>query len=50
MFDNLEVLLEEGKVLGRLRPDFVACSQLLRQVVHLAQQLTAAGQPGEIAI
>jgi hypothetical protein len=36
--DTLEVLLEEGKVLGRLRPDLAACGQLLRQVIQTAQQ------------
>jgi hypothetical protein len=39
VLDNLEVLLEAGKVLGRLQPDFVAYSQLLRQVVQTAQQI-----------
>src|SRR5258708_6819929 len=32
VLDNLEVLLEEGEMLGRLRPGFEAYAQLLRRV------------------
>lgn len=38
VLDNLEVLLEEGKVLGRLRPGFEAYRHLLRQVAETAHQ------------
>src|SRR3989449_4737467 len=36
VLDNLEVLLEEGEVLGRLRPGFEAYGHLLRQVAQTA--------------
>jgi len=38
VLDNLEVLLEEGEVLGRLRPGFEAYGPLLRQVTETAHQ------------
>src|SRR6266436_1990283 len=38
VLDNLEVLLEEGNVLGRLRPGFEAYGHLLRQVAQTAHQ------------
>src|SRR2546426_2936212 len=38
VLDNLEVLLEEGEVLGRLRPGFEAYGHLLRQVAQTAHQ------------
>src|SRR6266699_680736 len=38
VLDNLEVLLEEGEMLGRLRPGFEAYGQLLRQVAQTAHQ------------
>src|SRR3989442_4750295 len=38
VLDNLEVLLEEGNVLGRLRPGFEAYEHLLRQVAQTAHQ------------
>jgi WD40 repeat protein/transcriptional regulator with XRE-family HTH domain len=38
VLDNLEVLLEEGDVLGRLRPGFEAYEHLLRQVAQTAHQ------------
>jgi len=38
VLDNLEVLLEEGNVLGRLRPGFEAYEPLLRQVAQTAHQ------------
>ena len=38
VLDNLEVLLEEGEVLGRLRPGFEAYGQLLRRLCETAHQ------------
>src|SRR3989442_94493 len=38
VLDNLEVLLEEGDVLGRLRPGFEAYEHLLRQMAQTAHQ------------
>src|SRR5258708_18714650 len=38
VLDNLEVLLEEGDVLGRLRPGFEAYGHLLRQVTQTGHQ------------
>jgi len=38
VLDNLEVLLEEGEALGRLRPGFEAYEHLLRQVAQTAHQ------------
>src|SRR5207244_5643531 len=38
VLDNLEVLLEEGDVLGRLRPGFEAYGHLLRQVAQTGHQ------------
>src|SRR5260370_33174341 len=38
VLDNLEVLLEAGEVLGRLRPGFEAYGHLLRQVAQTAHQ------------
>ena len=38
VLDGLEVLLEEGEALGRLRPGFEAYGQLLRQVAETAHQ------------
>ncbi len=38
VLDNLEVLLEAGEVLGRLRPGFEAYEPLLRQVAQTAHQ------------
>src|SRR2546426_7668650 len=38
VFDNLEVLLEEGDMLGRLRPGFEAYGHLLRQVAQTTHQ------------
>src|SRR5256884_7133861 len=38
VLDNLEVLLEEGEVLGRLRPGFEAYGHLLRQVAQTGHQ------------
>src|SRR5205807_476208 len=38
VLDNLEVLLEAGDVLGRLRPGFEAYGHLLRQVAQTAHQ------------
>src|SRR2546425_5568442 len=50
--DNLEVLLEEGEVLGRLRPGFEAYGHLLRQVAQTAHQscllLTSREKPGAL--
>src|SRR5205814_1751589 len=38
VLDNLEVLLEEGEVLGRLRPGFEAYGHLLRRVAETTHQ------------
>lgn len=38
VLDNLEVQLEEGKVLEGLRSGLLACGQLLRRLDHLTQQ------------
>src|SRR5256884_7644126 len=38
VLDNLEVLLEEGEVLGRLRPGFEAYGHLLRRVAENTHQ------------
>src|SRR5712692_8377121 len=50
--DNLEVLLEEGDVLGRLRPGFGAYGHLLRQVAQTAHQscplLTSREKPAAL--
>jgi WD40 repeat protein/transcriptional regulator with XRE-family HTH domain len=52
VLDNLEVLLEEGEVLGRLRPGFEAYGQLLRQVAQTAHQscllLTSREKPATL--
>src|SRR2546426_6599712 len=50
--DNLAVLLEEGHVLGRLRPGFEAYGHLLRQVAKTAHQscllLTSREKPAAL--
>ncbi len=38
VLDNLEVLLEEGEVLGRLRPGFEAYGHLLRRLSEMTHQ------------
>src|SRR5256884_6348520 len=38
VLDNLEVLLEEGEALGRLRPGYEGYGQLLEQVGHTGHQ------------
>src|SRR5260370_17082593 len=38
VLDNLEVLLEAGEALGRLRPGFEAYGHLLRQVAETAHE------------
>src|SRR6266478_1047849 len=38
VLDNLEVLLEEGEALGRLRPGYEGYGQLLEQVAHTDHQ------------
>src|SRR5438105_5829304 len=38
VLDNLEVLLEEGEALGRLRPGYEGYGQLLEQVAHTGHQ------------
>src|SRR2546425_5244363 len=52
VLDNLEVLLEEGEVLGRLRPGFEAYGHLLRQVAQTAHQscllLTSREKPAAL--
>jgi len=52
VLDNLEVLLEEGDVLGRLRPGFEAYGQLLRQVTQTGHQscllLTSREKPAAL--
>src|SRR6266852_4466549 len=52
VLDNLEVLLEEGEVLGRLRPGFEAYEPLLRQVAQTAHQscllLTSREKPAAL--
>src|SRR6266581_3487783 len=52
VLDNLEVLLEEGEVLGRLRPGFEAYGRLLRQVAQTGHQscllLTSREKPAEL--
>src|SRR2546428_571700 len=52
VLDNLEVLLEEGNVLGRLRPGFEAYGHLLRQVAQTAHQscllLTSREKPAAL--
>src|SRR2546422_5263699 len=52
VLDNLEVLLEEGDVLGRLRPGFEAYGHLLRQVAQTAHQscllLTSREKPAAL--
>src|SRR2546426_1497506 len=52
VLDNLEVLLEEGEVLGRLRPGFEAYGHLLRQVAKTAHQscllLTSREKPAAL--
>lgn len=52
VLDNLEVLLEEGDVLGRLRPDFEAYGQLLWQVAETTHQscllLTSREKPAAL--
>src|SRR5258708_6276536 len=52
VLDNVEVLLEEGEVLGRLRPGFEAYGQLLRQVAQTAHQscllLTSREKPAAL--
>src|SRR6266699_3785783 len=52
VLDNLESLLSEGEVLGRLRPGFEAYGRLLRQVAQTAHQscllLTRREKPAEL--
>jgi transcriptional regulator with XRE-family HTH domain len=52
VLDNLEVLLEEGDVLGRLRPGFEAYGHLLRQVTQTGHQscllLTSREKPAAL--
>ncbi len=52
VLDNLEVLLEAGEVLGRLRPGFEAYGHLLRQVAQTAHQscllLTSREKPAAL--
>src|SRR5258707_8304130 len=52
VLDNLEVLLEEGDVLGRLRPGFEAYGHLLRQVTQTDHQscllLTSREKPAAL--
>ncbi len=52
VLDNLEVLLEAGEVLGRLRPGYEGYGQLLRQVPQTAHQscllLTSWEQPAAL--
>src|SRR5256884_4233152 len=52
VLDNLEVLLEAGDVLGRLRPGFEAYGHLLRQVAQTAHQscllLTSREKPARL--
>src|SRR5437588_6829708 len=52
VLDNLEVLLEEGEVLGRLRPGFEAYGHLLRRVAETAHQsclmLTSREKPAAL--
>jgi WD40 repeat protein/transcriptional regulator with XRE-family HTH domain len=52
VLDNLEVLLEEGEVLGRLRPGFEAYEHLLRQVAETAHRscllLTSREKPAAL--
>src|SRR5258708_6388009 len=52
VLDNLEVLLEEGDVLGRLRPGFEAYGHLLRQVTQPGHQscllLTSREKPASL--
>ncbi len=52
VLDNLEVLLEAGEVLGRLRPGFEAYEHLLRQVAETAHQscllLTSREKPAAL--
>ncbi len=52
MLDNLEVLLEEGDVLGRLRPGFEAYGHLLRRLSETGHQscllLTSREKPAEL--
>ena len=52
VLDNLESLLSEGEVLGRLRPGFEAYGRLLRQVAQTAHQscllLTSREKPAEL--
>ncbi|HEX6557448.1 MAG TPA: NB-ARC domain-containing protein, partial [Ktedonobacteraceae bacterium] len=52
VLDNLEVLLSEGEVLGRLRPGYEGYGQLLRQVAETAHQscllLTSREKPAAL--
>ncbi len=52
VLDNLEVLLEAGEALGRLRPGFEAYGHLLRQVAQTAHQscllLTSREKPAAL--
>src|SRR3989454_6821829 len=52
VLDNLESLLEEGDIKGRLRPGFEAYGRLLRQVAQTAHQscllLTSRENPAEL--
>src|SRR6266852_7296509 len=52
VLDNLEVLLEEGEVLGRLHPGFEAYGHLLRQMAQTAHQscllLTSREKPAAL--
>jgi len=52
VLDNLEVLLEEGEALGRLRPGYEGYGQLLEQVAHTEHQscllLTSREQPAAL--
>ncbi len=52
VLDNLEVLLSEGEVLGRLRPGYEGYGHLLEQVAHTAHQscllLTSREKPAAL--
>jgi WD40 repeat protein/transcriptional regulator with XRE-family HTH domain len=52
VLDNLEVLLSEGDVLGRLRPSYEGYGRLLRQVAQIGHQscllLTSREKPAEL--
>src|SRR5207302_8859608 len=54
VLDNLESLLEEGDIKGRLRPGFEAYGRLLRQVAESGHQswllLTSREKPAELRV